>query len=180
MRTFDKQDPGFLMDEYRWKHSAGFQYLYLCKKCARSFETKKETQACKFCSSPVKELLDETTNSILKKNKYYYSCKSCGKKEIIHVKKKTCVCGAEIATINMNRINPYVRFSIKMKPRVGALRKNLATINDSKTYSESLNKTRAFFSNIAPRIRLYEKTNREKEKFHFPRLTRTKEELPTY
>lgn len=116
---FDSGTVGELLPELKWKKKH-FSYLYLCKKCLRSFETGMEVTTCKFCSEPVEELFSSQINKILKEQRFYLKCNNCGKESIAYEKKIKCTCGSEFAVIRWNKLKQKEKIKMKVKYFFGA------------------------------------------------------------
>ena len=77
--------PSELSDSH--EHSKKFLYLYICKKCIRSFESQTATDKCKFCDGDVK-LIDN-------RQLYTFVCPGCYKKFTAKKAEKCPRCGSK-------------------------------------------------------------------------------------
>ena len=76
------------LDKFREK----FNFLYMCKSCARSFDSMEPVSACKFCSSEGPEILDMKVRGKLM---YRYYCPRCEKNRITESLVEKCAsCGS--------------------------------------------------------------------------------------
>ncbi len=75
----------YKFETFRRKH---FTYLYVCKECARAFDSQKETEKCKFCNGGV-VLLSSRKDTNLR-----YYCPKCEKNYVSEEKLEKCrFCG---------------------------------------------------------------------------------------
>ncbi len=70
-----------------------FPYLYICKKCVRSFDAEKPTNKCKFCGGEVKEI--EKDDRLSAKPMYTYVCPMCYKEFVAESAEKCVRCGGK-------------------------------------------------------------------------------------
>ncbi|MDI6720951.1 MAG: hypothetical protein QMD85_01070 [Candidatus Aenigmarchaeota archaeon] len=69
-----------------------FNFLYLCRSCARSFDSTEPRSDCKFCSSEGLEVLDMKVRG---KVMYRYFCPSCEKNRLTKEHVGSCAgCGS--------------------------------------------------------------------------------------
>ncbi|MBI2580070.1 MAG: hypothetical protein HYW27_04175 [Candidatus Aenigmarchaeota archaeon] len=74
-------------DSYRKK----FNFLYLCKSCARSFDSVEPTGHCRFCQAEGPEVLDMKAPGRIF---FRYYCPRCEKNRLTEKKLDECVkCG---------------------------------------------------------------------------------------
>ncbi len=78
------------LDKYREK----FNFLYMCKSCARSFDSMEPVGSCKFCSSEGPEILDMKVSG---KVMYRYYCPKCEKNRVTESLVEKCTgCGSKL------------------------------------------------------------------------------------
>ena len=79
-QIYDKSPSGCLDQFEKWRRHR-MNYLYLCKKCRRSFDSKAEKKFCKFCSGEIIQLMhvDRLEKNIMQKTKprFQYVCSVC-------------------------------------------------------------------------------------------------------
>ena len=75
------------LDSFRKK----FNFLYLCRSCARSFDSMEPLPRCKFCYAEGPEILDMKSQRTM----YRYYCAKCEKNHISESIAETCIkCGS--------------------------------------------------------------------------------------
>jgi ribosomal protein L37AE/L43A len=81
------------LDRFRQK----FNFLYLCKACARSFDSMNPVGKCKFCSAEGPEILDMKVPG---KTIYRYYCPKCEKNRISESIVEACIkCGSKFVHV---------------------------------------------------------------------------------
>ncbi len=92
-----------------------FDYLYVCENCSRAFDSNEPKKLCKFCGSPVKEVVHDPINLVTKNKKYIWLCKNCGVK-IAFEKVFTCSCGEKAEIKRYDKLSPIekIKFFINL------------------------------------------------------------------
>jgi len=90
--TMDKLPAGTLDDLDRFRNER-FNYLYVCKNCARSFGTVSEVMQCKYCDSDNVQIISSKKGTKTATHRYY--CPACKKDFVARSKIKNCgYCGS--------------------------------------------------------------------------------------
>ena len=77
--------PVSVMENYHKFRESHYNFLYLCRSCARSFDSKQAVEVCKFCDNSVIELRSLRRmqsgwrQGFRKKVMYRYYCPTCEK-----------------------------------------------------------------------------------------------------
>jgi len=88
------------VDDFHEFREKKFNFLYLCKKCARSFDAINAMEQCKYCSSPVTELAAKKRHPLLTASYYRYYCPKCERTFRSAVKHEECqVCGLRTISV---------------------------------------------------------------------------------
>ena len=94
--TFSDRGVGGL-DDFDAFREKKFNFLYLCKSCARSFDSISVMQTCKYCNSPVEELEAKQKHPLLTESYYRYYCPRCEKNYKHSGKRVECqICGSRV------------------------------------------------------------------------------------
>ena len=180
---YDQISHGEVYDSHVYEKKV-LKHTYYCDACKRSFVVAKETEKCKFCGSPVKELKDELFNKMIKSLKYHYYCDFCRKDYIVHYKPVRCTCGTPVRRANRLDKPSVLDKLAETVPAVKDLRERRAEVH-TRIAEEKANQSigeaaqeqpesaqpRKKFSFRRPKLRV----------FTLPRtrLRRKKEELPS-
>ncbi len=84
------------LDNFHKFRESTYNFLYLCKACARTFDSEKSMETCKFCGNPVTELRSvkrnrEALKDGFRKNiRYRYYCPTCEKNFVTTEKLALC------------------------------------------------------------------------------------------
>ena len=82
------------IDDFHAFRERKYNFLYLCGKCARSFDSVLSMSECKFCSSPVTELSARQNHPLIGEAYFRYYCPKCEKNFLSRVKHDECqMCG---------------------------------------------------------------------------------------
>ncbi|HLD83518.1 MAG TPA: hypothetical protein VI979_01535 [archaeon] len=85
------------LDDFDAFREKRFNFLYLCEKCARSFDSVLAMDSCKFCSSPLKQLSAKQKHPLIGEGYFRYYCSKCEKNFLSPVKHDECqICGFRI------------------------------------------------------------------------------------
>jgi DNA-directed RNA polymerase subunit RPC12/RpoP len=180
-QLYDRLPTGTL-DAFEKFRNETYNYTYLCRACARSFDSKTEAKVCKFCQGTIVLLrsVDHTSKGVFRnKPKYRYVCSTCDAEfESVEPISNCHYCRTKWLHVHRwEDLGKTDKFSIKF---LGAV-KNLVKKREKhrtrihRVLSESNGNTQGKVTNVKS---WHTSSFSLSKRFSFKR--RSKEELPTY
>jgi Zn finger protein HypA/HybF involved in hydrogenase expression len=84
------------LDEFENFRNSKYRFLYLCRNCARSFDSDEALNKCKFCGQQVMELRtakkerESWKSGFKKRTMYKYFCPTCERSFVTNEKMAVC------------------------------------------------------------------------------------------
>ncbi len=172
MDVFDKL-PLWTLDAFDKFRDDRYSFLYLCKNCARTFDSKIYVDACKFCGHNVVELRSikkKKTFPLNRENRLYrYYCPLCEKNFITSEKLTVC------STCRIDYMHVYTWDSLRKRDRLyiklsKALKLNLTSGRQANAQRDE----------IVKKINQIPEPVKTKRISMLSRFFGNKEELPSY
>src|SRR3989338_8381023 len=111
--------PNGMLDQFHKYREKNYNYLYYCYRCVRSFDSKEETNLCKFCGAAVRDITGAKFEHPFAQ-KYRYYCTKCEKNfESFSMFENCAICGSKIMHIyKWEELNTWEKISVRIKKMI--------------------------------------------------------------